>query len=148
MTALLEYIDPFIKNCLNYPSWLFQNKFNLKPERPMPFRPYPFLWPCIVREYNNTAGGDNIFSMCSTMSTSLLTCFKSARSKDGLPNPRGSLSAVVPPRAISQAANQEVQKTLADQSASKQIKKHGNMVTAYTGFHLVCCHFRLLYTCL
>ena len=77
------------------------------------------------------------------MSTSLLTCFKSARarSKDGLPNPRGSLSAVVPPRAISQAS-QEVQQTLADQSTSKQIKKHGNMVTAYTGFHLVCCHFR------
>ena len=56
-------------------------------------------------------------------------------------NPRGSLSAVVPPRAISQASL-EVQQTLADQSASKQIKKHGNMVTAYTEFHLVCCHFR------
>ena len=79
--------------------------------------------------------------MCSTMSTSLLTCFKSARSKDGLPNPRGSLSAVVPLRAISQA-NQEVQQTLADQSATKQIKKHDNMVNVYTGFHLVCCHFR------
>ena len=77
------------------------------------------------------------------MSTSLLTCFRLARSKDRLPNPRGSLSVVVPLRVISQA-NQEFQQTLADQSASKQIKKHDNMVTAYTGFHLVCCHFRSL----
>ena len=55
---------------------------------------------------------------------SLLIYFKSASSKDGLPNPRGSLSAVVPPQAMS-LANQEVQQTLADQSTSKLKKKRG-----------------------
>ena len=48
VTALLEYVDLFIKRCLNYPSWLFQNKFSLKPGWPMPFRPYLFLWHCIA----------------------------------------------------------------------------------------------------
>ena len=70
-----------------------------------------------------TAGGDNTFSRVFSK-MSLLTYFKSASSKDRLPNPRGSLSAVVPPRAISQA-NQEVQQMLVNQSNSKLKKKRG-----------------------
>ena len=50
---------------------------------------------------------------------SLLTYFKSCN-KDGLLNPRGSLSPVVPLRAILQA-NQNVQQLLANQSA--KVKK-------------------------
>ena len=42
MTALLEYIDLFIK------VGFFQSKFSQKPAQPLPFRPYPFLWPCIL----------------------------------------------------------------------------------------------------
>lgn len=45
-------------------------------------------------------------------------------SKDGLPDPKGSLSAVVPSRAIARA-NQEVQQTLADQSDKSGRKKRG-----------------------
>ena len=45
-------------------------------------------------------------------------------SKDGLPDPKGSLSTVIPSRAIARA-NQEAQQAIADQSDEQSVEQSG-----------------------
>ena len=45
-------------------------------------------------------------------------------SKDGLPDPKGSLSTVIPSRAITRA-NQEVQQAIADRSDEQNVEQSG-----------------------